>query len=153
MRTDETPVEAMYRELREETGLLPEHVSLSASTPGWLRYNLPRQYQRTNSHPVCIGQKQRWFLLLLRGSEDAVRLDAHEKPEFDHWKWVHYWRPHREVIFFKRNVYRQALEELAPLLGLRKQRRESRSGQAAQRDRPHPFRLQRQSRTAVEIIG
>ena len=26
MRSDETPAEAMYRELQEETGLLPEHV-------------------------------------------------------------------------------------------------------------------------------
>ena len=37
MRTDETPVEAMYRELREEPGLVPEHVLLEGSTPGWLR--------------------------------------------------------------------------------------------------------------------
>ena len=27
-----------------------------------------------------------------------------------------YWRPAREVIFFKRNVYRRALKELEPLL-------------------------------------
>src|SRR5690606_4614380 len=28
MNTDETPLEAMYRELREETGLGPEHVAV-----------------------------------------------------------------------------------------------------------------------------
>lgn len=38
MNTDETPVEAMYRELQEETGLLPEHVEVLGATPGWLRY-------------------------------------------------------------------------------------------------------------------
>ena len=41
MNTDETPVEAMYRELHEETGLLPEHVEVLGATPGWLRYRLP----------------------------------------------------------------------------------------------------------------
>ena len=41
MNTDETPVEAMYRELREETGLTPDLVELIGATPGWLRYRLP----------------------------------------------------------------------------------------------------------------
>jgi 8-oxo-dGTP pyrophosphatase MutT (NUDIX family) len=43
MNTDETPLEAMYRELREETGLLPEHVAVLGVTPGWLRYRLPQR--------------------------------------------------------------------------------------------------------------
>ena len=33
MNSDETPLEAMYRELREETGLLPEHVEVLGATP------------------------------------------------------------------------------------------------------------------------
>ena len=115
MRSDETPVEAMYRELQEETGLGPEHVELIGSTPGWLKYRLPRRYQRHYSKPLCIGQKQVWFLLRLLGSEADVRLDACHRPEFDHWKWVNYWHPTREVIYFKRDVYRRALRELAPL--------------------------------------
>jgi putative (di)nucleoside polyphosphate hydrolase len=44
-----------------------------------------------------------------------VRLDATGAPEFDHWKWIGYWRPAKEVIYFKREVYRRALKELAPL--------------------------------------
>ena len=82
MRSDETPVEAMYRELHEETGLLEEHVSLLGSTPGWLRYRLPRRYQRHNSKPLCVGQKQVWFLLRLLTDESAVTLDATSTPEF-----------------------------------------------------------------------
>jgi len=38
------------------------------------------------------------------------------KPEFDHWRWVKYWQPLHEVVYFKRRVYERALEELAPLV-------------------------------------
>ena len=70
MRSDETPVEAMYRELEEETGLLPAHVELIGSTPGWLRYRLPDRYIRRHSQPLCIGQKQRWYMLHFASSDD-----------------------------------------------------------------------------------
>ncbi len=116
MRSDETPAEAMYRELGEEVGLLPEHVELIGATRGWLRYRLPRQYVRRNSRPLCIGQKQVWFLLRILCTDKAVRLDRSERPEFDRWRWVDYWHPLNEVVAFKRKVYRQALNELAPLL-------------------------------------
>ncbi len=113
---DETPEHAMYRELQEEVGLLPGQVDLLGSTARWLRYRLPRRYIRRNSHPVCIGQKQRWFLLRVRCNENDFCLDSCDKPEFDNWRWVKYWQPVREVIYFKRRVYERALEELAPLL-------------------------------------
>ncbi|MGB5438986.1 MAG: RNA pyrophosphohydrolase [Gammaproteobacteria bacterium] len=116
MRSNETPSEAMYRELAEEVGLLPEHVRLIGATRGWLRYHLPKQYLRHSSRPLCIGQKQVWFLLRLLCDDQAVTLDRSDKPEFDHWRWVDYWHPLEEVVSFKRNVYRQALNELAPLL-------------------------------------
>ena len=76
MNTDETPVEAMYRELREETGLLPRHVDLLGSTPGWLRYRLPKRYQRSYSKPLCIGQKQVWFLLRFLADDSRFRFDS-----------------------------------------------------------------------------
>lgn len=116
IQTDETPAEAMYRELGEEVGLQPEQVELMGSTRGWLRYRLPRQYVRRTSRPLCIGQKQVWFMLRLLCKDSAVSLDLTGKPEFDHWRWVDYWHPLGEVVAFKRNVYRRALKELAPLL-------------------------------------
>ncbi|MBK1692182.1 RNA pyrophosphohydrolase [Ectothiorhodospira mobilis] len=116
IRQEETPEQALYRELEEETGLQPRHVEVVGCTRDWLRYRLPKHLIRRRSDPVCIGQKQIWFLLRLVGDESCVRLDAMSNPEFDAWRWVDYWQPTREVVFFKRQVYRRALKELAPLL-------------------------------------
>ncbi|GJM08023.1 MAG: RNA pyrophosphohydrolase [Lysobacteraceae bacterium] len=114
MRSDETPLEAMYRELREEVGLKPEHIDVLAETPGWLKYRLPRRYQRSEQKPLCIGQKQVWFLVKLVTDESKVRLDLTEKPEFDRWRWVDFWYPVNHVVHFKRGVYRHALRILEP---------------------------------------
>ena len=115
MRTDETPIEAMYRELEEETGLMPHHVELIGSTPGWLRYRLPRRYQRHYSKPLCIGQKQVWFLLRFLGDESVIRFDQCDTPEFCKYKWVDFWYPVNNVIRFKRSVYQKALGLLEPM--------------------------------------
>jgi putative (di)nucleoside polyphosphate hydrolase len=114
MRSDETPLEAMYRELEEETGLMRDHVRVLGSTPGWLRYRLPKRYLRRHSKPLCIGQKQVWFLLHLQTSESAVMLDSMPEPEFSEYRWVDFWYPVDNVISFKRNVYRKALTLLEP---------------------------------------
>lgn len=112
----EEPLEAMYRELREEVGLVPQDVALLGETEPWLRYRLPHRYLRRNSKPLCVGQKQIWFLLKLVSGDEAVRLDATGAPEFDRWRWVDYWQPVREVIYFKKRVYIRALQQLGPLL-------------------------------------
>ncbi|MEJ8569480.1 RNA pyrophosphohydrolase [Elongatibacter sediminis] len=117
MRTDETPEEAMYRELREETGLHPDHVELLGSTPGWLRYRLPRRYQRQYSKPLCIGQKQVWFLLRFLAEDSVLNLQTVEDPEFKAYRWVDFWYPADNVIRFKRRVYRRALTLLEPMTG------------------------------------
>lgn len=116
IRPDETPEEALFRELREEIGLAPEDVQIVGRTRGWLRYRLPRRLIRRNRRPLCIGQKQRWFMLRLVSHDSRVRLDLSDTPEFDHWCWVDYWHPLEEIVFFKRQVYKRALTELAPLL-------------------------------------
>lgn len=110
----ETPEDAMFRELYEEVGLESHDVSVVACTRGWLRYRLPQRFVRRENDPVCIGQKQRWFLLRMHGADERVALDRADKPEFDHWEWVSYWFPLTRVVAFKREVYRRAMKELAP---------------------------------------
>ena len=113
----ESPEEALYRELEEEVGLTPDTVNVVACTRGWLRYRLPKRYIRKGQQPLCIGQKQKWFLLQMLADDSAVIVDGHAKPEFDHWRWVNYWYPLTQVISFKREVYRSALKELASPCG------------------------------------
>ena len=112
IKENETPEQALYRELEEEVGLCAEDVELVHVTQGWLRYRLPRRMVRDNA-PVCIGQKQKWFLLLLKSNPSRIRFDAGDTPEFDHWRWVSYWHPLAKVIAFKKDVYRRALKELS----------------------------------------
>ena len=94
-----------------------EHcVKILACTTGWLRYRLPKRLRRYNSAPDFKGQKQKWFLLKMIASDDCVCVTRSGKPEFDDWRWVSYWYPVSQVVEFKRDVYRQALKELAPRL-------------------------------------
>ena len=114
MLEGEEPEEAMYRELHEEVGLTDSDVELLSSTRDWLRYKLPDKFIRKHSLPLCIGQKQRWFLLRLTANDEAMRFDRGDKPEFDRVRWVDFWRPVNEVNYFKRRVYAWALHELGP---------------------------------------
>ena len=44
------------------------------------------------------------------------RFDSTDQPEFDRWRWVDFWTPVREVVYFKRRVYARALHELGKLM-------------------------------------
>ncbi|MFT6051659.1 MAG: putative (di)nucleoside polyphosphate hydrolase [Halioglobus sp.] len=116
---EESPLEALYRELEEEVGLTADKVEVLAHTQGWLRYRLPKRFVRKDKGkgPICIGQKQKWFLLRMLGDDQEVCLDLNSKPEFDRWQWVSYWYPLNEVVPFKREVYRKAMKELVVPLG------------------------------------
>ena len=112
MQRGETAEQSLFRELNEEIGLSSDDVEIIGGTHRWLRYRLPDRYVRRDSLPVCVGQKQRWFLLRLKRAEATFRFDTTGEPEFDRWRWVDYWQPIREVIYFKRTVYTRALHEL-----------------------------------------
>jgi putative (di)nucleoside polyphosphate hydrolase len=116
IKAGETPEAAMYRELKEEVGLNPEHVKILGRTREWLRYEVPDRWLRRDWRSHYRGQKQIWFLLRLTGRDCDVCLRSSEKPEFDAWRWNEYWVSMDAVIDFKREVYRKALEELARYL-------------------------------------
>ena len=112
----ETPEQAMYRELHEEVGLMPEHVNIVARTRDWLRYEVPDRFIRRDARGHYKGQKQMWYLLRLVAQDWNLNLRATSHPEFDAWRWHDYWVPLDVVVEFKRGVYEMALTELARYL-------------------------------------
>ena len=108
----ETLEETMYRELDEEIGLTTQDVKIITATKRWLRYRLPTR--RTS--PLFVGQKQKWFLLLLTSNDNNIRLNASKKPEFNNWYWIKYWAPLQQVVYFKRHTYRTVLTEFASII-------------------------------------
>lgn len=107
----ETPEQAMYRELFEEIGLKYCDVSLLTVTRQWLYYKLPKKLIRWKTRPVCLGQKQKWFLLKLLSQDSQINIKKGQDHTFDTWRWVSLWYPIRQVVFFKRNVYRKVIKE------------------------------------------
>ena len=113
IQVGETPVDALYRELNEEIGLNASDVKVVSSIKGWLSYRLPNHLVREYQSPLCIGQKQKWYLLKLLCDDSNIRLDSTPEAEFDRWQWVNYWYPLTKIVAFKRKVYRCALKELS----------------------------------------
>jgi len=118
----ESLLDAMYRELQEETGLVKSQVRVVAHTKEWLHYDLPRRFlrhqrRRMKSRPAFKGQKQVWFLLELLEDDSVVDLQSGlDTPEFDDWRWVETKFALDNIVDFKRSVYRKALSELGQYL-------------------------------------
>ena len=120
IRIGESPKSAMYRELLEETGLKKDQIEVIHQSKTWYQYKIPKTYLRklTNGSYQVIGQKQKWFLVKLNGSDASVNLtfDSKTNQEFDDWKWVDVSIPVKEVIWFKQDVYQKVLTEFQTFL-------------------------------------
>jgi len=107
----EEPLAALYRELREETGLGRGDVEIVASAGEWLAYELPVEYRNAKTGR---GQVQRWFLCRLRAPCEAVRPDG---IEFTAAEWVAPAQLMARAAPFRLPVYRRLMAEFAAHLG------------------------------------
>ena len=104
----ETPVEAVLREIKEETGITRRSLRLRAHYPGLLVYELP---PRARSEKTGLGQVQYWFLFSLESRDAQVTLPRHSA--FSASKWVAFSKAVTGVVGFKRPVYRKLQAEFA----------------------------------------
>jgi len=106
---------AMFRELKEETGISSVDVKLIGKSRGYFYYNLPYKLQKKFWGGKYLGQKQRWYLAELVGDESRINLN-HEKPEFSEWKWIEKDKLINVVVGFKRGLYRDVIKEFLEFL-------------------------------------
>lgn len=117
IKKGETLEKAMFRELKEETGLESNHVKIVGRTKKWLYYDVPSRFIKKEWNISYKGQKQIWFLLKLIANDENINLvNKLGKTEFDDWEWQEFILPVSKVVDFKKNVYRKALLELAPYI-------------------------------------
>lgn len=108
----EDPLDAAYRELWEETGVLREHVELVASAPDELTYDLPDELIGKVWKGKWRGQRQRWFLFRFLGEDGDVNIETAE-PEFRAWRWADPADLPELIVPFKRDLYREILRVFA----------------------------------------
>lgn len=106
----ETPEQAAFRELEEETAI--RSVSLLAESTDWLSYDLPTEAlgKWTGRYR---GQTQKWFAFRFEGDESEINLNAHEPAEFCEWKWVPLPEITALVVPFKLAVYEALVSEFS----------------------------------------
>jgi len=102
---DETPLEAVKREILEETGIKESDLQLVTEESPLLAYELPKE---TRSIKIGRGQVQRWFLFQFTGSDEVITLG--DKKEFRAWKWTSMDEMKATVVSFKQPVYQELAE-------------------------------------------
>ena len=109
----ETPLEAAWRELHEETGI--SSAAYLAESKNWLRYDLPPKLAATLWKGKYRGQEQKWFAFRFLGKETEINIEG-DHPEFSAWKWADFRDVPELIVPFKRSLYQQvvlAFEHLA----------------------------------------
>jgi putative (di)nucleoside polyphosphate hydrolase len=108
--TDESPHEAMQRELLEETGLHYSQLRLIREHDSWLQYLFRKPQYKDDI--FYIGQRQRWFLLEYNGPlPDAELVPEREFLRFD---WVEGDWLVEQIPAFKKELYSSILAAFRP---------------------------------------
>jgi len=103
---DETPREALLRELQEEIGC--SCVDVIAEYPYWIKYDFPNGVTARKMYPFD-GQTQKYFLVKLKTNAE-IKLDSFHEPEFEDYRYVEYEQLLKKATYFKRRVYRRVIE-------------------------------------------
>ena len=112
----EEPNVAALRELKEETGVVSAEII--GESKDWINYDLPGHLVGKALRGKYRGQTQKWFAMGFKGDQSEINIDgqAEQKAEFDEWRWDQPDALVRQIIDFKKPVYRQVIKEFAHLI-------------------------------------
>ena len=99
---NERPIQAMYRELLEETNI--KSVKILKEIEKTFVYELPPNLLGKIWKGKFRGQKQRWFIVRFFGDENEINLET-QNPEIIEWKWINFKLLPNVIVDFKKNVY------------------------------------------------
>lgn len=102
LKQGETPLQAVYREILEETGIPDGDLELLEAFPGPLAYELP---ERLRTGKTGRGQALYWFLFRFLGQ--SSKLHVPPKGEFLAWKWIRFRCLLEKTADFRKPVYEQ----------------------------------------------
>lgn len=106
---------AVFRELKEETGINQDNVNILGKSEGYFYYNLPYKLQKKFWGGKYLGQRQRWYIAEFIGDDSQINV-ATEDPEFSHWKWIDNQKIISAIVSFKRDLYKQVISEFSQFL-------------------------------------
>jgi putative (di)nucleoside polyphosphate hydrolase len=111
----EAPLEAAYRELREETGIPRSQVEVLGESRAWRPYDLPPELIPKLWKGQYRGQMQRWFAMRFVGEDQEIDI-ATEHQEFRSWSWIPPEKVLSLIVPFKREIYAHVFDEFRDIL-------------------------------------
>ena len=108
LKAGEEPLDAVIREIQEETGIDARDLTILGEHPQLLSYELPAELR---SAKTGRGQTQRWFLFRFDGDPASIVLPR--GGEFSAWRWMPLAQLAEETAPFRRQVYRLLAAEFA----------------------------------------
>ena len=106
---NEKPEDAVWREMMEEIGT--NEASMIHKSSKWFYYKIPEDtLKKLTWGKIYIGQKQQWFIFKFFGNEKKININT-KNPEFSEWKWLDLNSLTKNIVPFKKKLYKDVLSE------------------------------------------
>lgn len=114
VKVQENPLDGIYRELTEETGITKDFLVLIDEYPEWITFELPN---RLRSKKYGRGQTQKFFFFEFCGNEENINLSMVRDEDFSDFFWVEPVDIVNKAVDFRKPVYKKLIQHFQDNLG------------------------------------